>query len=202
MAVSAATVIRLRSRLDSPGRSQTSPNRTFSLRSMSFGATGRTTSRAVTGAGCVLTVCSFLCGGNEPRRDSTRFARLTPATLAASIPTARPDRSGGLHAPTPRHDLDKRRRGAVTARWLRARPRGPRRRREGDGRGYREVDPVLRQRRELPGRAELHARSAVAALRRQELHAHGELRDRRHPRPARADARREPAARPHELVAD
>src|SRR5439155_18432513 len=61
MAVSAATVIRLRSRLDSPGRSQTSPNRTFSLRSMSFGATGRTTSRAVVGAGCVLTVCSFLC---------------------------------------------------------------------------------------------------------------------------------------------
>src|SRR5438552_2876222 len=60
MAVSAATVIRLRSRLDSPGRSQTSPNRTFSLRSMSFGATGRTTSRAVVGAGCVLTVGSFL----------------------------------------------------------------------------------------------------------------------------------------------
>src|SRR6266446_2808214 len=80
MAVSAATVIRLRSRLDSPGRSQTSPNSTFSLRSMSFGATGRTTSRAVVGAGCVLTVCSFLCDRDELRTDSTRFGRLTPAT--------------------------------------------------------------------------------------------------------------------------
>src|SRR5881397_859932 len=59
MAVSAATVIRLRSRLESPGRSHTSPKSTFSLRSMSFGATPRTTSRAVGTEACVLTVCSF-----------------------------------------------------------------------------------------------------------------------------------------------
>src|SRR4029077_19475180 len=59
MAMSAATVMKLRSRLESPGRSQTSPKSTFSLRSMSFGATPRTTSRAVGTEACVLTVCSF-----------------------------------------------------------------------------------------------------------------------------------------------
>src|SRR4029450_13055488 len=59
MAISAATVMKLRSRLESPGRSQTSPKSTFSLRSMSFGATPRTTSRAVDVTGCVLTVGSF-----------------------------------------------------------------------------------------------------------------------------------------------
>src|SRR5580765_8139475 len=59
MAISAATVMKLRSRLESPGRSHTSPKSTFSLRSMSFGATCRTTSRAVGTEACVLTVCSF-----------------------------------------------------------------------------------------------------------------------------------------------
>src|SRR5215831_1546820 len=59
MAMSAATVMKLRSRLESPGRSHTSPKSTFSLRSMSFGATPRTTSRAVGTEACVLTVCSF-----------------------------------------------------------------------------------------------------------------------------------------------
>jgi hypothetical protein len=38
-AISVAQVIRLRSRLDNCGRSQTSPNSTFSLRSISFGTT-------------------------------------------------------------------------------------------------------------------------------------------------------------------
>src|SRR5690348_2855613 len=49
--MSAATVIKLRSRLDRPGRSHTSPNTTFSVRSMSFGATLRTFSRAAATAG-------------------------------------------------------------------------------------------------------------------------------------------------------
>jgi len=39
-AVNAATVMRLRSRFESPGRSQTSPYTTVSVSSMSFGATG------------------------------------------------------------------------------------------------------------------------------------------------------------------
>src|ERR1700693_5485750 len=39
MATSAVTVMTLRSRLDKPGRSHISPNRTFSVRSASFGAT-------------------------------------------------------------------------------------------------------------------------------------------------------------------
>src|SRR5712691_9389614 len=37
--------MRLRSRLERPGRSQTSPKRTFSVRSMSFGTTARSFSR-------------------------------------------------------------------------------------------------------------------------------------------------------------
>src|SRR3954470_11845883 len=41
-ATSAATVIRLRSRLTRPGRSQTSPNTTFSVSSPSFGKTSLT----------------------------------------------------------------------------------------------------------------------------------------------------------------
>src|SRR4029450_9380975 len=56
MAARAATVMRLRSRLDRPGRSHTSPERTFSLRSMSLGTTPRTSSRAAeTGAGVAMT---------------------------------------------------------------------------------------------------------------------------------------------------
>src|ERR1700691_2626349 len=39
MATRAVTVMTLRSRLDRPGRSHISPNRTFSVRSASFGAT-------------------------------------------------------------------------------------------------------------------------------------------------------------------
>ena len=38
MAISALTVTRLRSRLESCGRAQTSPNSTLSVRSASFGA--------------------------------------------------------------------------------------------------------------------------------------------------------------------
>src|SRR5512134_1130577 len=55
MAISAATVMRLRSRLDSWGRSQTSPYTTFSVISISLGATVRTSSRADVAVRGVLT---------------------------------------------------------------------------------------------------------------------------------------------------
>jgi hypothetical protein len=48
IAISAAQVMRLRSRLLRPGLSQTSPYTTFSVRSISLGANDLTCSRAVT----------------------------------------------------------------------------------------------------------------------------------------------------------
>src|SRR4029453_3008401 len=184
MAINAATVMKLRSRLESPGRSQTSPKSTFSLRATSFGAAPRTTSRALDVTGCVLTVCSF--HGDEviwtTTRDSTRFGRLTPAGRAASIPTTDPTIPGGQYAPTHHRDPDGRLAAPCTARRVRAgQPCGPRPHREGDGRRHRQVDPVCRQRSELLRGPELRARHAVAPIRGQELHAVGELRNCIHP---------------------
>src|SRR5438093_58927 len=62
IAVSAATVTRLRSRFERPGRSQTSPYRTLSLSSMSFGATCRTSLRAADADGGALNGGSFPFG--------------------------------------------------------------------------------------------------------------------------------------------
>src|SRR4030095_5000969 len=147
MAINAPTLMKLGSRWESPRRSETSPKSTFSLRSTSFGATPRTTSRALDVTGCVLTVCSF--HGDEviwtTTRDSTRFGRLTPAGRAASIPTTDPTIPGGQYAPTHHRDPDGRPAAPFTARRVRAgQPRGPRPHREGDGRRQRQVDPVLR----------------------------------------------------------
>src|SRR5712664_2795245 len=71
IAVSAATVMRLRSRLDSPGRSQTSPYRTVSLSSMSFGATCRTSLRADDAVRGVLKALSFRGSRRRFRDDET-----------------------------------------------------------------------------------------------------------------------------------
>src|SRR5258705_4547861 len=57
IAVSAATVMTLRSRLESPGRSQTSAYSTFSLRSISLGTTPRTSSLAGDAAAGVAMSC-------------------------------------------------------------------------------------------------------------------------------------------------
>src|SRR5439155_6932458 len=98
IAVSAATVTRLRSRFERPGRSQTSPYRTVSLSSMSFGATCRTSLRAADADGGVLNGGSFPFGSwvslrrqaertltgrqCEPGVDDERLAR-DPARLVA-----------------------------------------------------------------------------------------------------------------------
>src|ERR1700676_916962 len=69
MATSALTVITLRSRLDRPGRSHISPNRTFSVRSTSFGATSPILSLAV-GSGLSFVIDSpdvhYLPGPRRP----------------------------------------------------------------------------------------------------------------------------------------
>src|ERR1700733_9583587 len=59
-AVKVATVIRLRSRLDSPGRSHTSPKTTFSVSSMSLGTIGRSFSLGSDDDGAAIVVPPLL----------------------------------------------------------------------------------------------------------------------------------------------
>src|SRR5215831_12725086 len=73
-ATSAAQVIRLRSRLESPERSQTSPNKTFSVKSINLGTTARMRSRGDDLDGGMAAIAgSFLMNdgdGAAPTRES------------------------------------------------------------------------------------------------------------------------------------
>src|SRR6185295_8930575 len=159
MAISAATVMRLRSRLESSGRSQMSPYTTFSLSSISLGATLRTSSRADSAACGVLTDGSF-------RRLAAPYVSIARAALKEA-----------LHAPM--LHVDRRRTAAVHSgcepgaeRTRHARGRG-----QGNEHGRREVAGGQRQRRAVRGGAALHAGSAVAALPHQEPDPRHQLRD-------------------------
>src|SRR4029453_14573060 len=177
MAISAATVMRLRSRLESSGRSQTAPYPTFSLSSISLGATLRTSSRADSAACGVLTDGSF-------RRPAAPYVSIARATLkeARHAPSARVDRryAPALYA--------RRQLGAERA-------RDARRRGQGHEHGGGQVARVERQRRVLRARPELHPGAAVAPLHRQEPDPERQLRDRVAARRRRPDAGREPAPR-------
>src|SRR5262245_53871874 len=181
MAISPATVMRLRSRLESSGRSQTSPYTTFSLSSISLGATLRTSSRAVIAACGVLTDGSFRRLAAPYVSIARATGRIDPATLeeARYAPMARVDDRGApaVHARhRPRPD----------------RARDPRGCGQGHELGRGQIDRVERQRRVLRPRPELHTGPAVAEVHRQEPDAEHELRDRLIARRRRAHAGREP----------
>ena len=163
--------------LGSPGRSQTSPYTTFSVSSISLGATLRTSSRADVAACGVLTDGSF-------RRLAAPYVSIARASLkeAWHASTVRVDcrYAPALHA--------RRQPGAECAR--RARRRG-----QGHELSRGQIARVERQRRVLRARAELHPGAAVAPIHRQEPDPERQLRDRVAARRRRPDAGREPAPR-------
>src|SRR5260370_7925606 len=112
--------MRLRSRLDSPGRSQTSPYRTVSLSSRSFGATCRTSLRADDAVRGVLKALSFR-GSPRGFRDDETVAEIelgaaekvaVPALPRAVLQIAAEPRKARLQ----RADLRERRDRAADAR--------------------------------------------------------------------------------------
>src|SRR5262249_52168753 len=78
--------MRLRSRLDNPGRSHTSPNRTFSVSSMSLGTVARTFSRAADGGVDLVVMDSLSLALVLKRRTPKQGARpVVRATEGTSL---------------------------------------------------------------------------------------------------------------------
>src|SRR5579883_3154117 len=100
-AISVATTIRLRSRFDRPGRSHTSPNRTFSLYLIRSGTTLRTRSRAEVGCDWAM-ISSGSRVGKESRHGSTRCRAI--AKTRSAIRSGSAEKFGGKQDAGRHHD--------------------------------------------------------------------------------------------------